>query len=615
MNAATCNIKVRSVVPPLADWGDVEWHRIEKYVRRLQQRIFRAESQGKTRKVRNLQRLLTRSKAALLLSIKRVTQTNQGKRTAGVDGHKVLSPTGRVLLFNQMKDQHLSLHNPKPAKRTYIPKKNGKLRPLGIPTIKDRVWQNVVKLALEPQWEQRFESISYGFRPKRCIHDAISAIYIKLNGRNNRKMWVFEGDFKGCFDNLNHDFILEQLEQFPNKNTIGKWLKAGYIDNNVFHITDAGAPQGGIVSPLLANIALHGMEDEIGVKYRVNKPSNTQPKEWVTVLTPFSVVRYADDFVVLCESKEEALSMFDRLKPYLKKRGLKLAEDKTKVTNITDGFDFLGFTIRKWETRKRVYDSKTGRKEPISYYKTIVKPSNESIKKAKSDFRDIFKQLQGTNVDALIKKLNPVIIGKANVWKHVVSKEIYSTMDNYLWNKTYKFLKKLHPNKQYKWRNELYFRQDITGQSLDKWILSSPNPKMKYLQIKKMSWTEIQRYELIRFKSSPFDSSLRNYYKQRDIKVFNSDYIASRQKLAKKQKYKCPLCGLSLLDGNEGHEVHHKHPVIQGGDDSYKNMWLVHISCHIEHHRVFSAKGPIPTAKQLNAHKRRLAKLRKMNRT
>lgn len=614
MNTATSKT-VRSVVPPLTDWGDVDWHRIETYVRKLQQRIYRAESQGNKRKVRNLQRLLIRSKASLLLSIKRVTQLNKGKRTAGVDGHKVLSPTGRILLFNQMKDQHLSLHHPKPAKRTYIPKKNGKLRPLGIPTIKDRVWQNVVKLALEPQWEQKFESTSYGFRPKRSIHDAISSIYIKLNGLSNKKMWVFEGDFKGCFDNLNHDFILEQLKTFPCNNTIGKWLKAGYVDNNTFHQTDAGTPQGGIVSPLLANIALHGMEEEIGVKYQWHKPSKTQPNGFYQVKTPYSVVRYADDFVILCESKEEANSMYGKLKPYLKKRGLQLAEDKTKVTHVTDGFDFLGFTIRKWETRKRVYNAKTGIKEPISYYKTIVKPSNGSIKKAKEDFKDVFKQLQGTNVDVLIKKLNPIIIGKANVWKHVVSKEVYKKIDNYLWDKTFKFLKRLHPTKSLRWRNKRYFRQDVTGQSQDKWILSSPTPNMMFLQLKKMSWTEIQRHELIRFKATPFDNQLKEYFEQRDIKVFNISNVATRQKLAKKQKYKCPLCGLSLVDGNEGHEVHHKHPIVQGGDDSYKNLWLVHISCHIEHHSVFPAKGSIPTAKQLVAHRRRLAKLRRLNKT
>lgn len=255
----------KSTTSLISDISQVEWIKIERYVEKLQQRIFNAESQGNHRKVRELQRLLIRSKSALLLSIKQVTQINKGKRTAGVDGYKALTPKERTELYNKMVVQDISLHNPKPAKRIYIEKKNGKLRPLGIPVIKDRVYQNIVKMALEPQWEFRFEPTSYGFRPKRSTHDAIEAIFNKLAPK--KKQWIFEGDFKGCFDNLNHDYILEQLGNFPAKDLIVKWLKAGYIDNKVFNVTEQGTPQGGIISPLLANIALHGLEEAVGVKY------------------------------------------------------------------------------------------------------------------------------------------------------------------------------------------------------------------------------------------------------------------------------------------------------------------------------------------------------------
>ena len=231
----------KSTLPDITDWNHINWLNIGQYVEKLQQRIYHAERLGQIRKVRDLQRLLMRSQAALLLSIRRVTQINKGKRTAGVDGYKVLTSHERVKLYNIMKDMNIYNHRPKPAYRTYIEKKNGKLRPLGIPTIKDRVYQNIARLALESQWEARFEPTSYGFRPKRNCHDAIERIF---NTVGNKKQWIFEGDFKGCFDNLNHDYILEQINGFTAIKVIEKWLKAGFVDNNVFYVTENGTPQG-----------------------------------------------------------------------------------------------------------------------------------------------------------------------------------------------------------------------------------------------------------------------------------------------------------------------------------------------------------------------------------
>jgi RNA-directed DNA polymerase len=287
--------KAESALPSITDWTRITWQKATKYVEKLQKRIFHAEKEGNKRKVRDLQRMLMNSKSALLMSIRRVTQLNKGKRTAGVDGFKALKPNERLDLYNKMLNMNLSRHKPKPAYRTYIKKKNAKLRPLGIPTIKDRVYQNVVKLALEPQWEARFEPASYGFRPKRGCHDAIERIFTTLKG-NSKKEWVFEGDFKACFDTLDHSFILKQIEGFPEAELIAKWLKAGFVDNTVFNVTEEGAPQGGIISPLLANVALHGMEATLGIKY--NKRNNNCNK--------YSLCRYADDFVIMCSTKEDA---------------------------------------------------------------------------------------------------------------------------------------------------------------------------------------------------------------------------------------------------------------------------------------------------------------------
>lgn len=577
----------KSAAPPVTDWNDVPWTRLEKYVRRLQQRIYRQESLGNKRKVKQLQRMLMRSKAALLLSIRRVTQLNKGKRTAGVDGFKASTPQERVDLYNKMKNYHLSSHHPKPARRTYIPKKDKKkLRPLGIPTMIDRVFQNIVKLALEPQWEVRFEMISYGFRPKRGVHDAVADIYSKTKGSSNKKMWVFEGDFKGCFDTLNHDYILEQIKDFPENDAIAKWLKAGFVDKDVFNETNEGTPQGGIVSPLLANIALHGMEEELGIKYILHKNKRYPEGRWeindnLKSSPKIAIVRYADDFVILTETKEKAMSLYKELQPYLKKRGLKLAEDKTKVTKLINGFDFIGFNFRK-------YYNKNGS------LKVLVKPNKESIKNAKTNIKEKFEQSIGTNAKILLTNLLPVIRGYSNHWKHVVSKEIYSHMDYYIFTLTVRFLKRMHPNKPWKWIEKKYFKPDLTGQSKNKWLLTYGR-----YQMKKMTWTSIARHKKILGNNSPFDAKLKDYFEDRDIKHFIANTVDSRQYMAKSQRYKCPLCGQSIVDESEGLEIHHKHPKCQGGDNGYKNIWLVHISCHIKHHIDFPAKGPIPTNKDL----------------
>lgn len=577
-----------SHVREITSLREINWKEIEKYVWRLQQRIYRAEFNGQHRKVKQLQRLLMRSKASLLLAIRRVTQINKGKRTAGVDGFKALNEKDRTKLYNKMKDLSIYNHNPRPTRRTYIPKKNkSKLRPLGIPTIKDRVYQCIAKFALEPQWEEKFESISYGFRPKRGCHDAIEAIYKKLV--RGKKQWIFEGDFKGCFDNLNHDYIIKQMESFPANKVIVKWLKAGFVDNGVFNETNEGTPQGGIISPLLANIALHGMEKEIGIKYtRVN---TTRDGIIYEIHGSKTLVRYADDFVIMCETKQEAESMYEVIKPYLNKRGLELAPDKTKVTHITEGFDFLGFNIRRYAVKKNGIDSS----------KLLIKPSKNSIKNFKASIKETFEICKGSNVETIIGKLNPIITGTANYWRTVVSKEIFSQIDCYIFTKIVKFLRGLHPMKSWKWKKGIYFKPDKYGQSKDIWILTDPN---KGGQLKRMAWTQIKRHELIKYKNTPYDSTLAEYFKERAIKLFIKDNIWLRQKLAKKQNYLCPLCGLSIADYEEGLERHHKIPTIKGGTNQLNNQMLAHISCHIDWHRLYPGKGKIiPGQKEINAYK------------
>ena len=248
------------------DWKTIQWDRIEQYVDKQQKRIYKAEVENRNRDVRNIQRMLSCSKAVLLLAIKRVTEVNKGRRTPGIDGFLALTDSQKGKLVDELLEKDIYKHRPKPTLRKYIPKKNGKKRALGIPTIKDRIYQEIVRIILEPQAEAKFEATSYGFRPNRGVYDAIERIFLNIKG--NKWCWVFEGDFRSCFDNLSHDFILKQLNRFPLRNLVKRFLEAGYVDNNIFNATEKGTPQGGLLSPLLANIALTGLEEYLDITYR-----------------------------------------------------------------------------------------------------------------------------------------------------------------------------------------------------------------------------------------------------------------------------------------------------------------------------------------------------------
>ncbi|MED4035539.1 group II intron reverse transcriptase/maturase [Priestia megaterium] len=509
-------------------WYSINWNTIQQYVTKLRQRIYRAEQQNQRRRVRKLQRLLLRSKANLLLSIRRVTQQNTGKQTPGVDGYTASKPSERIKLYQQLLKRNIFQHRPKPAKRTFITKKNGKLRPLGIPTIRDRIYQSVVKNALEPQWEVRLEASSYGFRPKRSTHDAISNLFNKLN-TNSKKKWVFEGDFLGCFDHLNHHWIVEKTSMFPGNTLIKRWLKMGYMEQGTLHNTMEGSPQGSVASPLLANIALDGMEKEIGIVYRKTYKSGASYK--IDPKCKMGRVAYADDFVIVTETKEQAESMYQKLTPYLQKRGIRLSTDKTRITHIESGFDFLGFSLRQYKTEQG--------------NKLLIKPSKDSIRKAKSKIKDTFAVMRGRPVKEIIRVLNPIIRGYGQYWKHVVSKKTFGYMDNYLFLKVRKHLKQLHPRKSWKWIRKRYFKKPHHGGN-DKWILTCP---ITNIQLMKMSWIKIERHVMVAYKNSPDDPSLNEYWEKRDRKVFNHENTLDRMKLARKQGYRCALCKHTLQNG------------------------------------------------------------------
>jgi RNA-directed DNA polymerase len=330
------------------DWDQVDWGQVEEDVRRLRQRIFTASQTGDLKQVRNLQKLMLRSRANALLSVRRVTEVNAGRKTAGVDGKTALMSSQKADLADWVQ-QRSNAWKPRPVKRVYVPKPDGRRRPLGIPVIRDRAYQATVVNALEPEWEARFESRSYGFRPGRGCQDAIQAIYVTARGKTARRVWALDADLKAAFDRIEHDHLLAMLGTFPARDVVAQWLKAGVVEQGWFTPTDEGTPQGGVISPVLLNVALHGMEQAAGVRYIATGSNAGTARPGSPV-----VIRYADDLLALCHSRDQAQQVKARLARWLEPRGLAFNEDKTRIIHLDDGCDFLGYVEHTVMLMRRV---------------------------------------------------------------------------------------------------------------------------------------------------------------------------------------------------------------------------------------------------------------------
>lgn len=483
---ATANSKDRGV-----QWESIPWKSAIKRVNKLQSRITKATMEGKPNLVKKLQYLLSQSFAAKLLAVRQVT-SNKGKNTSGVDGQVWRTPSSKMKAALTLTTKR---YKAKPLRRTYIEKKGkSKKRPLGIPTMYDRATQALYAMTLDPVAEVTADKTSFGFRRKRGIRDAEAHIFRCLN-RPNSAQWILEGDIKGCFDTINHQWLMENIP--IDKKILNQFLKAGFVYKRKLFPTERGTPQGGIASPILANMTLDGIEGLLKSRYWKSKPGTIHGRNNKQRV---NYTRYADDFVITANSKETLLEIKELLSEYLRERGLELSEEKTLITHIDDGFDFLGWTFRKYKG------------------KLITKPSQLSFKRLTEKLRTIVKGRIASSQTELIRSLSPIITGWSNNHRTVHAKETFAKLDHTIFTILWKWALRRHPNKPKRWIKNRYW----TTEGDRNWIFSDG-----YKKLKLATDTKIIRHRLIKFDANPYLPRDRDYYRHRDKKRMQGKFKAA----------------------------------------------------------------------------------------
>jgi RNA-directed DNA polymerase len=472
-----------------SQWNQIDWGQCERQVRRLQARIVKATREGRWGKVKSLQWLLTHSFAAKALAVKRVTE-NQGKETPGVDGAIWKSPEAKYKSTGLLRRHG---YQPQPLRRVYIPKANGKLRPLGIPTMRDRAMQALYLQALEPVAESLADPNSYGFRPARSTADAIEQSF-KVLSRESAPAWVMEGDIQGCFDNISHEWMLQHIP--TDSEVLRKWLAAGYVEKRALFPTVAGTPQGGIISPTLANMTLDGLERLLKRAF----PRKDFGKGRKKYNPKVNLVRYADDFIITGDSRE---LLENEVRPlveqFLNERGLRLSPDKTHITHIDEGFDFLGQNLRKCGG------------------KLLVTPSQKNTHTFLEKVRAILAWNKTASQENLIWQLNPVILGWVNYHRHIVATRTFRKVDLVIWHCLRRWAKRRHHSKSTDWILRKYWHS-VGGRS---WWFATDNGqrttdgKIRWLKLVCANKTIIRRHLKIKAEANPFDPCWRSYFEDR----------------------------------------------------------------------------------------------------
>jgi len=550
---------VGAVSREAAEWYAIDWQAINRHVRRLQVRIVQATKASRWGRVRALQRLLTHSYSGKVLAVRRVTENN-GKKTPGVDQEIWDTPEKKTQAVHALKRRG---YQSQPLRRVYIPKSDGKtMRPLGIPTMKDRAQQALYLLALAPVVETTADKNSYGFRQQRSCADAMEQCFKALRSANTQ--WILEGDIKSCFDKISHDWLLAHVPM--DRVILQKWLKSGYMEKHVLHDTTDGTPQGGIISPALANCALDGLERLLQERYPAGKRLKSLGGEKPCV----NLVRYADDFVITSKSKE---LLEGEIKPlvehFLQERGLELSPKKTVITHVEHGFDFLGQNVRRYPNGK-----------------LLIKPSKKNVKTFLDGIRRTIKAAHGVSAADLIDQLNPKIRGWANYHRHVVSKRTFGGVDHSIFSSLWKWARRRHPNKSPRWFKPKYFAQrgnrdwsffgetcDDEGQTNKVWLHYAKS-------------TPIKRHVKVKGEANPYDPTYETYFEEREGAHMLDTFRGTRtlRYLWYEQRGLCTLCNTKITRIT-GWRLHDCVSRVRGGSAGATNRVLLHPECHDRVHR------------------------------